>query len=725
MVSFLAPSFIAVAIGAAALVVFLHFYQRRRAQREILFSNTRLLKSLFLERLPHRKTKDILLAALRALCLFFLFVFLARPLYRGTLGGSSSPDSGRRVFWFVFDTSYSMDFRDAAGAAMTRRSEQAAKGLAQAIRFSFPDALIGAVSFAGRLDQEGALAPANDHRAVLEFASRLNAGLQETRQASWANWISSRDDFNATAGVFVLTDLARHGFTTPVDPAAKRWKGVPVVFVNLAAGDLSNRRLIVNQHEAGAPAEVSIRCYGLAGTAGDISLVVEDGLAGSVLATGRVKDCQKTEFPLKQFFGPGFDRRALRFVLPKDRLPLDDAEALVVRPAAQENLLVIDGEPGRRAGESESFYLRETLRALRYQGRWSWATEDEARHILADSRAADSIRQIWLLHPHKIEAATESFLRDFLDKKNRKLVVTLGPNADKEGIEKLLGISLTGILDGGEGKLIIPTRSPDTASSQHPASSIQHPERWLGNVSMANMREFDLSKVRVDKYFRVRSNGSAARSLLDWQGAQGNSTALLLELASYKAKVFLWTTTADMEWTNLPHKGFYISLVQGLLEESSGPSHALNVPAGQAWELLDSNAWAQAPSAVAPSGRIVRGRIENDRVLLGPLSELGFYKISWPNPSLAPGADEPARVIATHLARESAESDLTPAAARDIKALLGFDASWSVVPFSDILTDPRKSVALLKSREFSRPFLVLAFLCLFLESAVGLWKTRK
>ena len=47
-----------------------------------------------------------------------------------------------------------------------------------------------------------------------------------------------------------------------------------------------------------------------------------------------------------------------------DHLPADDARTVAVRAADHVNVLLIDGDPGREARDSEVFYLRAALRPV-------------------------------------------------------------------------------------------------------------------------------------------------------------------------------------------------------------------------------------------------------------------------------------------------------------------------------------------------------------------------
>jgi hypothetical protein len=75
--------------------------------------------------------------------------------------------------------------------------------------------------------------------------------------------------------------------------------------------------------------------------------------------------------------------------------------------------------------------------------------------------------------------------------------------------------------------------------------------------------ESSLRSASVRTYFRVEGSPKNPIEL-------GNRDPLLAETDAGKSRMFLFTSSADLDWNDLPLKAAYLPLIQGLLKEAIG-----------------------------------------------------------------------------------------------------------------------------------------------------------
>jgi hypothetical protein len=138
-----------------------------------------------------------------------------------------------------------------------------------------------------------------------------------------------------------------------------------------------------------------------------------------------------------------------------------------------------------------------------------------------------------------------------------------------------------------------------------------------------------------------------------------------------KGRSILVTTSADMDWTNLPAKGDYVSLMLSAVSYLAGSRNvARNVITGQtATEPLSAVESAQPIRAQAPDGSILEPEISASgsglAASIGPLLQHGIVTLF-----IGPHA----RRVAVNVAHE--ESDLATASPDTVSTHLGFPPRW-------------------------------------------------
>src|SRR3989304_3108212 len=96
----------------------------------------------------------------------------------------------------------------------------------------------------------------------------------------------------------------------------------------------------------------------------------------------------------------------------------------------------------------------------------------------------------------------------------------------------------------------------------------QKPERivWMDKSretlnAYSSTGEGGLKSAFFNRYFKIEGG---ARNLLSF----GNGDPLLVEVNAGNGKLFLFSSSADLDWNDLPLKASYLPLIQGLLKES-------------------------------------------------------------------------------------------------------------------------------------------------------------
>jgi len=119
-----------------------------------------------------------------------------------------------------------------------------------------------------------------------------------------------------------------------------------------------------------------------------------------------------------------------------------------------------------------------------------------------------------------------------------------------------------------------------------------------------------LKSASFRRYFRI--DGST-RNLL----TLGNRDPILVDAQSGKSKLYLFTSSADLDWNDLPLKASYLPLIQGLLKESLGftkDSLAASIRLGEFSEeenrLVQVKGIRKGPGiyrSLPPSGEVRKG----------------------------------------------------------------------------------------------------------------------
>jgi len=237
--------------------------------------------------------------------------------------------------------------------------------------------------------------------------------------------------------------------------------------------------------------------------------------------------------------------------LSEDSLPSDDIFYFPLKVREKVKVLIIDGDPRTSLKASESYYLMNTLRPGGVESSpFLVGVITEAEVASVDLRSYDAI---FLLNASKPYA---SRLASFLEL-GRPVFIFLGNRVSPEEYNAFT------LLPWRLGELKDLDQKPERISQIDSGREALH-SLFKGSESLKNASFW--------RYFKIE--GSIKNLLI-----LGNQDPLLVEAEIGKAKLFLFTSSADLDWNDLPLKAAYLPLIQGLLKEAVGLTGS-SLPAG-------------------------------------------------------------------------------------------------------------------------------------------------
>lgn len=540
--SLLAPALLGLAVLAAGPVL-AHMALRRPTERRA-FGATMLLQRLQKRLRRRRVVQDVLLLLLRVLAVLLIVAAVARP--RLYTAGSTTGLGSRGAVVFLVDDSLSMGLvQDGSQLAV-----QARQRVLQLLDSLPPGTRIGLVRLGG---SARSVLPAlvDDPGQVRAALQSLEAGYGGTDLAG--GLLQARSLLSEGEGeIVVVSDEAGPGLARSATAELERVaaRGLGLVPVPLRANP--PRNLVVLAAEYGE---------GLEG--GTVRVVVAN--YGPDLREGALTLTLPGPAVIQAFVDvPAGGRAEERFTVPPevpggvasvrvqdDALVLDDTRYFHVPRVGASRVMVVDGAPGSTPVRSEVYFLERALAP--------WA---EARGGLLP----DVVAPAGLAH---------------LDPARHRVVFLANVDDPGPHASKLLPFVQRG------GGVVIGLGSNVTADAYNAALQdlLPAPLRKVRDlVDVTDAAGVPLTAPDVDvalfKPFRRGGRGGFARATarraftLEPEAASPDTTTLLswsnglpalLERRVGRGRVLLWTSTLDMDWTDLPAQAVYVPFVQRLV----------------------------------------------------------------------------------------------------------------------------------------------------------------
>jgi hypothetical protein len=228
--------------------------------------------------------------------------------------------------------------------------------------------------------------------------------------------------------------------------------------------------------------------------------------------------------------------------LSPDRLALDDVLYFTLKVFDKVNVLVIDGDPGTSLKASESYFLLSALN--------SGALERSpigTRVITAGEMARVDLRSYDTIFLLNVVRPDFSRLASFLET-GKPVFFFLGDRIVPEVYNRF---SLA------PWQIRVRTDLAESDQTIRPGVSSAETPGYLAGLAD------NLKRASIQTYFRVEGT---VKSLL----VLGNQDPLLVESDAGKSRIFLFASSADLAWNDLPLTAAYLPLLQGLVKDAVG-----------------------------------------------------------------------------------------------------------------------------------------------------------
>ena len=593
-------------LAAVALPILIHRIAKKRpVVRE--FSAVRLLlQSQKITAKPQR-LKHLLLLALRILAVLAMVFMMARPVLVRP-GMAAFLEEGAWVM--IFDNSFSMGYREDRG----RRYEIAQKAAQEALK-DFGGRVVLIPTAGTQTGQGFAWMKPQEALKVIDTiplafgrgnpASALDSGYQQLK------------NLKVPKQILILSDMARGDWE---DLDLTRLGTIPqadVIFLRMGAADrdpnfrIKDVRLPEDGVVAGVPARLEVSVSNLSD---------QDGTRLVEIYLGDRKVDQKS-IALKSgqegkiYFELLLDKSGWQdgeVKLSPDRLALDDVLYFTVKVFDKVNVLVIDGDPKTSLKASESYFLLNALNPGSLE-RSPFMT----RVITASAMARTDLRSYDTIFLLNVARPDFSRLASFLES-GSPVFFFLGDRIVTEVYNRfsLAPWQIKERTDLGQSaEAISPT-----------AASVQKFSLWAGLKD-------NLKRASVQTYFRVEGT---AKPLL----VLGNQNPLLLEAAVGRSRIFLFASSADLAWNDLPLTAAYLPLMQGLVQDAVGMTET------------SADTGIQFDDAFSEKGPSIQTK--------GPRGGPGIYQFRLPSGEVRQAVNTPAE-----------ESDLAKIAEDELKKKFG------------------------------------------------------
>jgi hypothetical protein len=532
----------------ASVPVLIHLLNRRRLKR-IRFPAVRFL--LLSQRRISRTTRlrHWFLLALRTFAVLLLVLLLAHPIFQ--TGAGLFAGGGPLSLAVILDNSLSM--RWSRGGDGFKQAKEAVARLISSFKAGDRAAVIAAAGL-----ENGEIRLKGDKEALQRELDAVQIG-------------AGRADFSAAlnrAYQLLREPAARKEIWLVTDMALTDWERFSLSSVTQYDPLVPLR--IVKIGQSGEAANAAIKEIRMRGDDVSVGLPIQLQAVVANFTEREIKellvqlqiDDQAKEQKLVSLRPGGEAEVSFQFVLSqagphrgavtlkKDRLAGNPISYFTLQAEDKLKVLVVDGDPKTSLVQSETFFLTRALNPGEGQDSSPFlltvAVPEELGRV-----ALDPYQVLILCNVPAIPDAIVPKLRDFL-RRGGGLLLFLGDRVQADDYNLKLFQSSPPILPArlrdkrmiaeGEGEKV------EKIDQAHPA---------LAGFAEPILRD-SLKSTKARAYFRVDGAGASVPIAL------ANGDPLLLERRLGPARILLFTTAADRDWSDLPLKTAYLPLVQSL-----------------------------------------------------------------------------------------------------------------------------------------------------------------
>jgi len=713
---FLAPLLLFGAVFAAAPII-IHLLNRRQFKL-VEWAPMEYLKLTLRTNRRRLQLEQWILLAIRTLLILILIFAVARPFLSGNAAAAWLSLGGRTSRVILIDDSLSMGLTAAGESSFERSVEQAAAliesvGSQDALTVVTTSAITAPLSRDTVLSQDEAGARAEQVRQ-LEPAESAN---------NWAATLSELADLlegtaHSSKEVRIFTDQRAAGWSADAAEQAAKLEamGVRVVIVKVGQSSPGNASLTeLNQATGVALVNTPIEFVATIDTDGDPQFKVDyatlviDGVESPIKLPDIAAGQRGVELRLSHTFEES-GQHTIELRLPDDAMLGDNSRSSIINVAESVRILLVDGEPGIAARDSEVFFLAQVL----YSGSTPIKTTVLPDSEWLDQPTVGNYDLVVLANVEKLPPTRIEQLRAMVES-GMGLIVFTGDQVDPSAYNAMM-------YDGGNG--LLPAQLELGEEMEVEGLLVEQ----LDNTPMPVLQQIYLDKpallarIAPWKVARVtlptRDERNDTRVLARWN-AQGQPPAAI-EKRIGKGRVIQWTVTADRGWSDWPTEGsFFVGMRETALSIAGVSSASGNLTAGQPIRQRASASNPPSRADIVRPGEeqsvpatIDRSDPKRPQILYADTHQAGLYDLTWD----VPGRDEPsAKRFA--VSPDVRESDLRQLSEEEMQQMLpGVDLTLVD------LSDPGSTGA---EREIWRTLAILLLGFVVIESAFAAWVGRE
>jgi len=523
-------------LAAVTLPILIHRIAKKKPVVQKFSAVRLLLQSQQIMAKP-RRLRHLLLLALRILAVVALVFMMARPVLMRP-GVAPFHRDGARVL--IFDNSFSMGYNEDRG----QRYEIAKKALRETLDdfggriFLIPTA--GTQTAKGAAWVQSREAQQYADTIPLAFGGGNISSALQTAYQQLKNLRMHRQ-------IFIISDMAHSDWQ---DLDLTGFGNIPeadIILLRIGGAGrdpnfrINDIRLPDREVVAGVATRLAVTVSNLSDQADtrQVEIYLGDRKVDQkaiALPTGQDATVY-FEFLIEK---PGWQDGEIR--LSPDRLALDDVFYFTVKVFDKVNVLVIDGDPRASLKASESYFLLSALNPAAVE-----RSPFKTRVITTDEMARADLRHYHAIFLLNVARPDFSRLSSFLET-GGPVFFFLGDRIVPEVYNgfPLAPWQIRNRIDLGE--------SPETI---RPNGSRKESLNLLTGLAD------NLKRTSIQTYFKVEGTATSLLQL-------GNEDPLLLEAAAGDSKIYLFTSSADLAWNDLPLTAAYLPLLQGLVKHAVG-----------------------------------------------------------------------------------------------------------------------------------------------------------
>ena len=542
-------------LALASIPIIIHLLNRRRFVI-VDWAPMKYLKLTIRTNRRRLKLEQWLLLAIRTLAIICLFLAVARPTVSGATAARFLGGTTRTSHVLVIDDSLSM------GYELDQRSAFAqARDMAVATVRDTPSQDTLSVFVASQPTPPLARdLPAGDTSALRDQLGRLELS---STASQWPAALKQADDLLASAPfktreVVVITDLRRSGWDASIKTVCDKWasEGVTLRVVDVGSRRTDNVALLALKAEDPVGVLPGVEAKFTAEVRNDtptplasVQAVLTVDEAPRTVLLPELAPGQVTRVPLTATFAkPG--QHVIKFALPPDALPQDNARWLSVPVRERFDVVMVDGESGGRAFENTNDFLQLALSVG--ADPWTFRRMSEAEFLGAAPSSLPAADLLVLSNVSNVPAghaaAIEKLVRDGMG-----LFVFAGDQLDLQSYNEHLYRNGTGVLPARLDRVV------DEITTGLAVEQLERsPLEPLTRVAPAA-----LARVKTRKFVRAvvaPDSATTTRVLARWNERDG--APAVVEKRAGKGLSVLWTVTADRKWTDWPIEPIYVLAVR-------------------------------------------------------------------------------------------------------------------------------------------------------------------